>query len=225
MPLQFPAFEYLTYFLITAALVGLVVLFVLMSGKVISDLFREKTLSQVAQEMSFSFMLELDPLLREHFSRFHLFAQRTSRGASPVLRGRVGVTEVVLFDHNYADGEFTSSETVVAFCVDKGALPIFQLMPKGVFQKALSPFGHTGIVLKTNPEFSRNYLLLGSDDQAIRDLFNSHVLNFFKQHKGWSVEGRGSWLVVYRESKRVKPKTIRNFLEEAMSVFRSFSKS
>ena len=40
------------------------------------------------------------------------------------------------------------------------------------------------------------YRVRGKDEQAIRTAFTSRVLDYFRDHPGWIVEGRGDWLLV-----------------------------
>lgn len=40
------------------------------------------------------------------------------------------------------------------------------------------------------------YRVRGQDEQAIRTAFTDRVLDFFRDHPGWIVEGRGDWLLV-----------------------------
>jgi hypothetical protein len=40
------------------------------------------------------------------------------------------------------------------------------------------------------------YRIRGTDEQAIRATFSSRVLDYFRDHPGWIVEGQGDWLLM-----------------------------
>lgn len=42
------------------------------------------------------------------------------------------------------------------------------------------------------------YRVRGKDEQAVRAAFSSAVLDYFRDHPGWIVEGRGDWLLLTR---------------------------
>jgi len=104
--------------------------------------------------------------------------------------------------------------TVVAFHSGKRSLPSFELRPEHFGHKIASSLGSQDIDFDTNPVFSKKYLLRGSDEAAVRELFGSEVIRFFEKHSEWCVEGQGEWMIFYREQKVLKPKDITTFLEE-----------
>ena len=64
----------------------------------------------------------------------------------------------------------------------------------------------------------------GENEQAIRELFSSDRLAYLKRRTGWSIEGKGSWLVVYRASKRPKPEELFGFLRETSEIYQLFAR-
>jgi len=40
------------------------------------------------------------------------------------------------------------------------------------------------------------YRIRGTDEQAIRATFSPRVLDYFRDHPGWIVEGQGDWLLM-----------------------------
>ena len=113
--------------------------------------------------------------------------------------------------------------TVACFRLGEKTLPDFDLRPELTYHKVVSAFGYQDIDFATHPEFSKSYLLRGSDENAIRMLFRPDMLNFFAGQKGWSVEVRGNWLVVYGLDHTVQPQDLPGFLEQTMRVFRLFA--
>ena len=43
------------------------------------------------------------------------------------------------------------------------------------------------------PEFSKNYLLRGRNEEAVRTLFTDDILAYYNQTAGLSTEGNGEW--------------------------------
>jgi hypothetical protein len=56
----------------------------------------------------------------------------------------------------------------------------------------------------------------------VRELFHSGRLTFFEGQKGWSVEGAGEWLAVYKQATAIAPGKVRTFLEETGQVVSAF---
>ncbi len=93
-----------------------------------------------------------------------------------------------------------------------------------MFHKIGSAFGYQDIDFASHPTFSKQYLLRGSDEMAVRNTFSDDLLAYFEQRKGLSAEGDGDRLVFYRISKRVPPKDISSFMEQGFALF-SFLKT
>jgi len=69
--------------------------------------------------------------------------------------------------------------------------------------------------------FSKKYLLKGSDEQAIRNIFVSHILNYFEQKTNvHNIEADGDKFVIYGYCKRVKPEDFQKFLFEISGAAR-----
>ena len=98
-------------------------------------------------------------------------------------------------------------------------LPAFQLRPEHLFHKIGAALGFDDIDFDDHPQFSKAYLLRSPQEQAVRDLFNNDVLDFFGTiDKKVCVEADGEWLVMYRQSRRVKADQLAAFLEESFEI-------
>ena len=64
--------------------------------------------------------------------------------------------------------------------------------------------------------FSRRYRVLGSDEPAIRALFDRRIIDALAADVGWLIEGDEQWLVVTRWKDRPIP----TFLADATKIFR-----
>lgn len=102
--------------------------------------------------------------------------------------------------------------------LQNATLPEFQLRPENVFYKVMSALGYQDIDLENRPEFSKAYLLRGTDEAEIRRVFNPEIAQHFERYPGWCVEAGGRWVVVYRAGKRVKPDDLRDFIDDGGQI-------
>ena len=79
-------------------------------------------------------------------------------------------------------------------------------------------FRGRGIGFDEDPEFARSSRLQGPDEAAIRELFQPALRQQLASEGGWSVEGEGRWLVLYRRSKRIRPDRLVEFVESARRI-------
>jgi hypothetical protein len=78
--------------------------------------------------------------------------------------------------------------------------------------------GSVDIDFPTHPDFSDNYLLKGSDEDAVRKFFTPRVLEYFQANHGLSVEVFNGTLVFFRLGELVKPDDIKTLIDNAMEV-------
>lgn len=128
--------------------------------------------------------------------------------------------------YSYTTGGGKSSstyrQTVIGFQSSKLTLPAFELSPEHLFHKIAGVFGYQDIDISSYPDFSKSYLLRGSDETSIRKVFSPMVISHFEKNKGLFVEVKGDTLIFYRQSKRVRPTDIKDFLYEGRAVFGLF---
>ena len=184
---------------------------------------RLKDLERVAQELGFHFQAEEDKRQEHAFRALPIFQR--SRSRSNFLQGRRVTGEIVLADVRVGSGKSSYSQTVANFQLSGRQLPAFELSPESWARKIAQAFGYKDINFESSPEFSKSYLLRGQDETAARELFGADLLHFFTGEKGWSVEGAGDWLCVYRHARTVSPKDIRSFLDQTEAVAQQFARS
>jgi hypothetical protein len=202
------------------------------AGLIVSIVFyldqkRTKALAQIALQMGFSFRPKDLNLLSEGFAHLHLFQQGHSKTPKNVLKGAANGMETVLFDYSYRVGSGKNSntyhQTVCLFHLQDRSLPSFELRPENLLDKLVQVFGYQDIDFEASPEFSKNYLLRGSDPDVVRALFRPETIHFFKEQGGWSVEGGSGWLLIYRNNRRVQPEEMRGFLESSRRILSLFT--
>ena len=187
---------------------------------------RTEGFQKAAGELGFDFLPLGDTAFFESLKIFHLFSQGHSKKMWNLLRGRTQDLEVAIFDFRYITGSgkhsHTWNQTVIAFQFDGPALPTFSLRPENIGHRISAWFGYQDINFDSHRNFSRKYLLRGSDENAIRALFTANVLDFYEDKHGLSTEGSGNTLLFYRHAKKVRPEAIRTLMEEGFGILSLF---
>ncbi|MBW2274221.1 MAG: hypothetical protein JRG96_13190 [Deltaproteobacteria bacterium] len=176
---------------------------------------RTAALQDVAMRLGLSFLARDESIGTQPFASLPLFQRGESRRFRNVARG----DELFVFGYSFTTGsgknKSTYQQTVVALRVANVRLPAFQLSPEGFFDKIGTAFGGQDIDLDTDPEFSRRNRLRGEDEVAVKALFGQALRQHLAMDPGWSVEGAGEWLIIYRKRKRVAPDELATFVEQA----------
>ena len=206
--------------IVISALVAIVLVILYLERK------RSKELAALALTMGFTFNPEGDDVLNQGLAPLRLFQWGHPGKPENVLRGSLGGLEVTLFDYSYTigsgKGRRTFHQTACAFHLKDKSLPDFELRPENIFHKIGAVFGYQDIDFDNSPEFSKRYLLRTTSPDSVRVLFRSDSIQFFEREKGWSVEGGGSWFMVYQHNLRVKPENMRGFLETSYNILTKF---
>jgi hypothetical protein len=194
--------------------VGAVVVLALLGAQVHQR--RTNLLRQAADELGFSFR-ETDPELAAASGGLALFSQAQATHAVNVMRGEAHGLEVLVFDYQYyvRVGNHTQHRrlSVLAFNDREADWPKFSLHPRRFYHRLAAG----EIAFADDPAFAKAYLLHGSDEAAVRELFNDDVRHFFAQHAGAGVEGAGQRLV-YCTGRLIDADQLRPFLEEGFRV-------
>ena len=146
-----------------------------------------------------------------------------------MIQGQTDDVSIYLFDYYFTTGSGkrrrNHRQTVACLSAPNLALPQFAMRPQGAILDAIGrSLGGQDIDFDSHPDFSRMFVLQGTDEMTIRDHFQPAVLEFFEQHAGISVEGLGNGLFFYRHNRRVPPDGMRELLSQAYEVFAIFSR-
>lgn len=158
-----------------------------------------------------------------------VFKRGRTQRVRNLVRGTTtqGSDAFLLFDFRYVvpSGKNSASieQTMVAFELPGTNLPAFELRPEGVFARIGQALGDPDIDFDNSPEFSRQYQLRGRDIEAVRQLFERHAVPYLANTTGWSVEGAGRWLVVYRDKTREKTEDLSSFMTSARTVMQTLA--
>ncbi len=135
---------------------------------------------------------------------------------------------VHIFDYRYLvwAGKSTRKieQTVFFLESQKLGLPEFYMQPERFFHRIGELLGLTeDIDFEGHIDFSYNYRLKGKEEGYIRHSFKEDVLRFFAIEKGWSMEGMGFYLVLYKKNKILKPILIEGFYNKGLSLYEQLS--
>ena len=203
-------------------------------GGMVWSLRREKqrrlALAAVAQRLGLGFQDNAPGLTADDYRSLHLFTQGHTRLYRNVLSGKPeGTHGLIICDYHYTTGDgknvHTFRQTVALLSYLKGGLPRFEMRPENIFHKLGSLFGYQDINFKDSPDFSRRYLLRGTDEAAVRSLFGLNLRQYFESHPDWCLDGRGAWLAAYRHDRLVKPEDFPAFLDEVKVLLWAFPRT
>ena len=189
---------------------------------------RTEALQAVASSLIFSFSKKADKsfVKMNSLDQFHLFSRGHSRKVLNVMTGRSKDIEVMIMDYWFTTGGGNNSrrwgQTITLFQCSRLRLPSFVVRPENIFHRVGSVFGYKDIDIDSHPTFSKQYLLRGVDEEAVRKLFAGELLKYYDDHNGLSTEGDGDRLIFYRSSRRVPPDGIQSFLEEGHEIVRLY---
>lgn len=187
---------------------------------------RAEMLKAFAAQNNLPFTPGLPSPPTEYPEVFEIFDKGSGRKVTNLIEYAEESTPFALFDYcyNVSSGKANAkyNQTILMLSNEELQLPHFSLKPENFFHKFGSLLGMQDIDFDTHPEFSDQYLLKGEDEDAVREFFDEEKLNFFTQEKGWSVEGMGKTLLVYRHNKRPSADEMNAFVEEAAKVIAVF---
>lgn len=185
---------------------------------------RERTeqLRAVAAQLAWNFA-EVAPFnMIAGLERFTLFNQGHSKEIKNFMYGEANGIKAAVFDYVFVTGSGkhrqTHHQSVVYLEPGNSHLPYFSLRPEGFWTKIFQAFGYQDIDFGQRPEFSKQYLLRGQDELAIRQTFNDTLLSFFESYAGTCVDGGANQLFVFRASHRLQPHEIQSQLALALNV-------
>jgi len=207
---------------------GILVIFLIIIGVVIAlstayENKRTKQLTEIAQSLAMNFTAKDENKEFFHYLKgFRLMKMGSSRTVYNIFDGASEHFNMKMFDYQYNVGGGKSSstynQTVMLIEFNQLELPTFKMKPENFFHRVSNAFGMQDIDFEDYPEFSKQYLLQGQNEAAIRQVFNAELLLFFTVHKGLCLETDNNKLLIYRHGKRISPEEIRSFLEKNLAL-------
>ena len=185
---------------------------------------RERTaaLQQTAATLNWSFAPEVALNAIAGLDRFTLFGQGHGKQVKNFMYGDAQGIKAAAFDYVYITGSGkhrqTHYQTVIYLEPANLKLPFFSLRPENFIDKMMGAFGYQDIDFGQRPEFSRQYILRGQDELAIRQTFDDRLLAFFENYAVTSVDAGGNQLFVFRAGYRIPPHEIEGHVGLALQA-------
>ncbi|MBI4349916.1 MAG: hypothetical protein HY550_00610 [Elusimicrobia bacterium] len=110
------------------------------------------------------------------------------------------------------DGQRKRQATVALFDFSKGAFPDFHLSADGDIQEAS---GLEPVEMAPFKGLPPGVKLYGRDQAALLKLFTPEIAACFGEHPGWSAQGAGRYLVMYKGCSLLSPGKYGQFMAEA----------
>ena len=189
---------------------------------------RTEAVGTLASTVGFSFtpgsMKPVESGLDPALASLRLFTHGGAPRVRNVMRASGTEGDDVVFDYRYTvftgNSSHTVEQTVAAFRRRGASIPAFRLSPENVFSKLGHLLGGQDIDFDSNDAFSSQYVLKGDDADAVRRFFERQAVMYFADRPGWSAEGAGEWVILYRSSKRVKPEDLQEWIDDARRAAR-----
>lgn len=187
---------------------------------------RSQSLQRIARQLDMEFQPADAYDLPASLADFKLFSRGGRKRATNILRRQDGLMEfdIRIFDYRYLKWAGKSvkrhEQTVFYLNSSQLVLPELWLQPETILHKIGELFGRGDIDFVRYPKFSGQYRLTGDDEVFIRHHFTDEVLNYFTLEKGWSLEGVGYFLILYKKDRVLSSQEIVDFYKKGMEVFR-----
>lgn len=207
-------------FLFIALVLGLVIFLVVYARK--KEKERTRQLQLAASHLGWNFLPDAALDMIPGFDRFTLFNQGHSKQIRNMMYGEAGGIKAAVFDYIFVTGygkhRQTHYQSVVYLEPGNLAVPYFALRPENFMHKIFSAFGYQDIDFGQRPDFSRQYILRGQDEPAIRQTFNDRLLSFYESYPGTCTDGGGNQLFIYRGGYRLQPQEIEGYVGLGLNV-------
>jgi hypothetical protein len=194
-----------------------------------SNLFnkRRNEIRKMADDLDMDFYNSDEYGLVDYLEGFKIFSEGRRKSIKNMLIRVDGTLDldIRIFDYQFVVGGGNSThvfkQTIFYLHSKKLSLPQFLLKPEHFFHK----IGHflgmpQDINFEAFPEFSKQYLLKGENEEEVRATLNDDVLHFFTVEKNWSLEGHNNTLLFYKKGKRQSPETIKDFYNKGLLIYK-----
>jgi hypothetical protein len=213
-----------TFQVVFAVFSVVVVIVVLLFARKARKLERERILGlkSLATLLGWQFAEEAPLNYLPNLNNFVLFRQGHNKQIKNMMYGETNGVKAALFDYIYVTGSGKSRHThyqsVAYFEPSHLNLPFFSLRPENALHKLIAMFGYQDIDFGNHPTFSSKYLLRGTDEQSIRNIFDDALLAFYETNPGLSTDGGGNQLFIFRQGYKAPPHEAQSFINMAAQV-------
>jgi hypothetical protein len=143
--------------------------------------------------------------------------RKRGRAIGAALKGTWQGESIMVFDLSYPAGKNISRTTVFMLRLSSPRIPEFAAIRKNIL--LYTPAVDLPRVQDPPVALKPHWFLYAPEGQWP---FGESITEWFERNSNWSVEGRGSGLFLYRRAKRVPPKELRAWLDDAIPQTKQF---
>ncbi|MEY2529687.1 MAG: hypothetical protein QOJ05_1777 [Verrucomicrobiota bacterium] len=205
---------------VTAAIV-----YLQLNAAVPGGIARGKKMRAAAAELGWSYVDKVSFQSMPGVPSLHLFTHGTSHRVAHLLAGVHDGTQMSLFDHGFKrpfHKAYFIHTVVMASSGSVVGLPTFVLRATRFFQN-LGETPSNQITFPNHPKFSSQFVLLGTDESAVRRVFSDAVIEYCEMHPGLCLENTNGLLVVFRQAVLAPPQRLAFYLDEVNTLLRLFA--
>jgi hypothetical protein len=207
-------------FLFVALILGLLIFLAVYARQ--KEKERTRQLELAAGQLGWNFLAAAALNMIPGGERFALFNQGHNKQIRNMMYGEASGIKAAVFDYIYITGygkhRQTHYQSVVYFEPGNLTVPYFSLRPEGFLHKIFSAFGYQDIDFGQRPEFSRQYILRGQDESAIRQTFTDGLLSFYENYPDTCTDAGGNQLFIFRSGYRFQPQEIQSYVGLGLNV-------
>jgi len=189
---------------------------------------RRIAMQGVARRRGWLYTETVGPTTWQRWGKFGLFERGRRQKLINLISGKIDGLDCKIFDYQYTTSGGKNSNThhqTVACVCDPGLdLPAFELCPENLGHRLISMFGYQDIDFAANPTFSKQFLLRGEHENRVRKLFSNRLRRELESRAGWSIEGQGHCLLIFRQGESCDAGEITARIREVIEIAHDFQK-
>jgi hypothetical protein len=112
-----------------------------------------------------------------------------------------------------------------AFVTPRNCKPMFRMGNLSFFDSLQELFAPKDIRFDSHPEFSDHYLLTSDEEQVVRQLFSSEVLDYLEQHRDYKMEVNDHFILIFKEQRKLTVKEIQELEEFSLELLNLLAKN
>lgn len=183
---------------------------------------RRQRVIDLAKELELELNWELPDTERIALQRFEVARKGRNQRTSLSLLADNGMTRICLFDYSFVTGSGKNQTThhwVVSLCSDERiAAPEIQLKPETLLSRIGSLVGFQDIDIPEAPEFSKAFVVQGTDEERIRKYLTPVRRDAFLLEPKQTYALDQNHLLVIRERRKLDAQHIKPLLSESLKL-------
>jgi MFS superfamily sulfate permease-like transporter len=182
---------------------------------------RQLRLQNLAKEKDYQFTSQVD-WNTSYLRNFHFFVIRPIERKANCITGTFESLKVAweIADVTFNEGASFTAEifttTVMVLKLNK-KIPIFSMQKEGVvdriFDRVLAFSGYKDIDFEMYSGFSKEFLIMGNNEQEIRSFFTDEIIRFFENNQIYHLESNGEALLIFDKVKLSRTDETISFIE------------